>query len=226
MSIAPERADERSRQRPFVWLYAAIAGVFPLSLASGSHEHGVPPVAAALAALAVLAVVPVSRALAAPLGRTIDAALRVVLATLSAGAAAIHFVVSPHHFDEYWVFGVFFAVCALAQIAWAVLVVVAPSATILALGALGNIGVVALWIYTRTIGLPLGPDAGETEAIGTPDVLSSAFELVLAAGAAAALAYPIARPLGPRAFRLGTGAALLAILALTTLGLLRGATAH
>ena len=101
--------------------------------------------------------------------------------------------------------------------------VVAPSATILALGALGNLAVVVIWIYTRTVGLPLGPDAGETEAVGAPDALSSAFELVLAAGGALALAYPIARPLGRRTFRGGTAVALLAILALTTIGLLRGA---
>jgi hypothetical protein len=107
------------------------------------------------------------------------------LALLSAGAAVIHFVVIPGHWDEYWGQGLFFIVAAIAQLLWALWVLVAPSRLIYLAGAAGNATIVVMWIVTRTAGIPAGPGAGEPEAVEFPDTLATAFELVLVVGALA-----------------------------------------
>ena len=44
-------------------------------------------------------------------------------------------------------------------------------------GILGNAAIVVLWVITRTIGIPLGPMAGEIESIGVLDTTSKIAEL-------------------------------------------------
>ena len=106
------------------------------------------------------------------------------LATLSLGAAAIHFAVIPEHVEEYWLFGLFFAGLGWYQALWAVLYVLRP-VTLLALMAMViNAGTAGLWLWTRTIGLPIGPHAGELEPIGAPDVAATIFELAIVIGLA------------------------------------------
>jgi len=121
------------------------------------------------------------------------------LAVLSAGAAGIHFAVIQSHFEEYWLFGVFFAVVAWLQAVWAILVVARPSRTILLSGALVNAVVVAIWIATRTVGIPLGPESGTAEAVTLPDVTATAFEIVLVLGPLALLSSRLHRLVLPRA---------------------------
>src|SRR3712207_6118876 len=89
----------------------------------------------------------------------------VATAFLAAVAAAIHAAVAAPHFEEYVPFGVLFLVTALAQAAWAVLVLVAPSAPVLAAGVAGNVGVVAAWALSRTTGLPFGREPWVAEPI-------------------------------------------------------------
>ena len=118
-------------------------------------------------------------------GSDLESVLRPVLALLSAGAAVIHFVVIPGHWEEYWAQGLFFIVAAIAQLLWALWVVIAPSRLIYLAGAAGNAAIVALWVITRTAGIPAGPSAGEREAVEFADTLATAFELVLIVGAVA-----------------------------------------
>jgi len=54
----------------------------------------------------------------------------------------------------------------------------------LAVGAAGNLAVVATWVVSRTVGLPLGDYAGITLPVGFPDALAAALEAVIVAGAA------------------------------------------
>ena len=95
----------------------------------------------------------------------------------------IHFVVIPGHWDEYWAQGLFFIGAAIAQLLWAVWIVVAPSRLIFLAGAAGNAAIAALWVVTRTAGLPAGPGAGEREAVEFADTLATSFEVVLVIGA-------------------------------------------
>jgi hypothetical protein len=40
-----------------------------------------------------------------------------------------------------------------------------------------NVGAVLVWATSRTIGLPIGPEAGLPEPVGFPDLLASSFEI-------------------------------------------------
>jgi hypothetical protein len=104
------------------------------------------------------------------------------VAAASGGAAIIHFAVLGEHIREYWAFGAFFATAGVCQMLWALLVVRWPGPPLLLAGALGNTLIVALWLISRTGGVPIGPDAGSPEAIGFPDLLATAYELVVVAG--------------------------------------------
>jgi hypothetical protein len=99
---------------------------------------------------------------------------------LSLGAAAIHYAVMSEHFAEYWAFGVFFASSAWFQAWWAVEYSL-PNRTQLLwwVGVLVNALVVAIWIVSRSTGLPFGPRPGETEPIGAPDVMATVLEVAL-----------------------------------------------
>jgi hypothetical protein len=141
--------------------------------------------------------------------------LRPVLALLSMGAAVIHFVVVPGHWDEYWGQGLFFIIAAIAQLLWAVWVVIAPSRLLYLLGALGNAAIVTLWIVTRTYGIPAGPSAGEEEAVEFADTLATVFEVLLVVGALV-----LARSAPARPVRWPTGAlGVTALAALVLAGL-------
>ena len=106
-------------------------------------------------------------------------------ALLSAGAAAIHAAVAGPHYREYVPFGLLFVATALGQAAWSALVLTAPSRRLLAVGAVGNAGVVGVWLASRTTGLPFGPHAWQPEAVTALDLAATGFEggVVLACGA-------------------------------------------
>jgi hypothetical protein len=103
----------------------------------------------------------------------------IVAAGLSSGAAAIHFSVIGVHYAEYPPHGVLFAALAWAQAAWAVAYLLRPTAPLAVLAAALNAGVVAVWVVSRTVGLPYGPAPFVAEPVGLLDGLATAFELAL-----------------------------------------------
>jgi hypothetical protein len=147
--------------------------------------------------------------------------LRIALAVVSIGAAVIHFAVIAQHMNEWWLTGTFFVAVALFQLAWAVAVIARPSPALYLTGAVVNALVVITWIVSRTIGVPVGPEAGEAESIGLPDVLATSYEaLLVAAIAALALRAGAARRLlRPLAGAAGTWITAVAVVALTALTL-------
>jgi hypothetical protein len=112
------------------------------------------------------------------------------LASLSAGAAAIHFAVIFEHFAEYALYGAFFLVISWAQLIWAAVVLWRPSRLWLWLGLAGNALIVVVYVASRTAGLPIGPDVSHPEPVGGLDVVSVVLELALIAGCAALLWRP------------------------------------
>jgi hypothetical protein len=105
--------------------------------------------------------------------------LRFTAAAASAGAATIHFAVIDQHFEEWWLFGVFFVAVAVAQLVWMLAVVSRPTRGVYVVGVLGNALVAVTWVVSRTTGVPLGPEAGEPESVGIADTVSTAFEVGL-----------------------------------------------
>ena len=112
------------------------------------------------------------------------------LAALSVGAAAIHFAVVFEHFVEYTLYGVFFLVISWAQLIWPAVLLWRPSRLWLWLGIAGNAIIIAVYVASRTVGLPFGPDLHNTESVGALDVVSCALEFLLIIGCAALLWRP------------------------------------
>jgi len=105
-----------------------------------------------------------------------------IMAGLSAGAAVIHLVAAPHHYGEIGDLAAGFVVAAAFQAGWTVACLSGPSGPsrrVMAIGVVGNLAIVLAWLYTRTIGLPIGPFAGSAEPVGFPDGASVVFELLL-----------------------------------------------
>lgn len=120
-------------------------------------------------------------------------------AGLSAAASILHGLVTPQHFGEWWGYGAFFVVAALAQMGYALILVIAPwqydttggvrpdrgkriASAYYLLGVAGNAAIVGFYVVTRTVGIPFfGPEAGEVEPVGVIDLVSKAAELTLIA---------------------------------------------
>jgi hypothetical protein len=96
-----------------------------------------------------------------------------------AGAAAVHYVVMPTHFAESTLYGAFFLLAATTQLGYSSLLVFRPSRALVAVGMLGNAAMVALWLTTRLVAIPLGPAAGSREGFGGLDILASCFEVAI-----------------------------------------------
>jgi hypothetical protein len=101
-----------------------------------------------------------------------------IAAGLSIVAASIHVAVCPEHFKEGLIYGLFFAAASTAQFGWSALVLTRSRRPWLApAGLLGNASLVTLWAVTRTVGIPLGPSAGEIERVGVLDLACQACEV-------------------------------------------------
>jgi hypothetical protein len=73
---------------------------------------------------------------------------------------------------------VLFAVLALAQMGLAVALwrTQVPDGVLVA-AAVVTVGVIAVWLASRTVGLPIGPWAGTAEQVGESDVIATLTEL-------------------------------------------------
>jgi len=84
------------------------------------------------------------------------------------------------HFREYWLFGLFFAIVTPLQVLWAGLAFQNPANTrLLKIGAILNLGIVGIWVVSRTVGLPFGPEALQAEGIGVKDLVASWDEILI-----------------------------------------------
>jgi hypothetical protein len=142
-------------------------------------------------------------------------------AAMSLGAAGIHFSIIGAHFDEYWVFGVFFVILTWFQVAWSLGILVKRDVRWMwVLGGAVNLAVVGLYLLTRTKGLPIGPEHWSPEAAQFSGVLCTCLEAGIALLALVAL-----RPswsqhrLGRPATLAAGGVAALAVAATVSLSL-------
>jgi hypothetical protein len=130
------------------------------------------------------------------------------------GAAVIHFAFAPDHLSEQTSHGVFFLVVGWAQLLGAAALAFSwrPLRAWL-LGSAGlNAGVAALWLLTRTAGLPGEP----SEPVGFPDALASGLEVVAAVAAlAVALGWLVDREIRRPALAV-TGVPVVAMVAVVT----------
>ena len=103
----------------------------------------------------------------------------VPLATLSLAAAAIHFAVVPEHVLEYAPFGMLFLGLGWFQTFWAVAYVMGFERRLTLTAIVVNVGAAAVWLWSRTLGLPFGPEPFVPEGVGGVDVVANIEEVVL-----------------------------------------------
>jgi MFS family permease len=132
--------------------------------------------------------------------------------------ALIHLQAAVDHFDESLLYAAFFIALAATQLAWGAALYHHPRRGLLILGALASLCVVGLWILSRTVGLPLGPDSVSPETVGALDAIATADEIALTALIALQLFPPRFDTRGWAARPLRVGAVLLILLSSMVLG--------
>lgn len=113
----------------------------------------------------------------------------VVVAGLVAGAV-IHAAVTGEHLSEWPAAAVFFVLLTTAELALAGGLLLTRkqgrwNTTLLRATVALSAGPLVVWLYSRTLGLPIGPAANTAEPVGIPDIVAGILELVTLAGAAA-----------------------------------------
>jgi hypothetical protein len=134
-------------------------------------------------------------------------------AGLSLLAAWVHLAYTASHWRDWWAYGAFFlamgifqALCAPALVRW-------PRSAWVALAAIaGNLGIVGMYVLSRTAGVPMGPHSGVVEDAGAIDLAVTAAEVAIVACLLTALR---ARPRRLVVDVLLAGGALLWLLRLT-----------
>jgi hypothetical protein len=144
------------------------------------------------------------------------------LAMMSLATAVIHFAVAGEHFQEYWLYGVFMLVVAWLQLLWAAAAIARPSRLLLVGGVILNIGVLAVYIVTRTAGDVIGPGASSAEQVGFGDVLCTVLEAIVAAGCAWLLIARTDHQIGRRQLFIAPAAVGAATAALLSAALVAG----
>ena len=152
-------------------------------------------------------------------GRRLPADTVPLTAGLSLTAGLIHAVMSAGHFEEAFLFGCFFVAAAVFQITWGVALYRSDGRAWLRTGALVNLGVVLVWLLSRTVGLPIGPEPWTPESVGVVDVVVGVDELLLAGLALGVLApRRVARRLAVGATWAAGSACVLSLTALLVAG--------
>jgi hypothetical protein len=110
-------------------------------------------------------------------------------AGLSLVAGGIHAMAGPAHLAEWWAYGLFFFAAAAFQAAYGLLLYtrgiegwggwMAVRGTVYRLGIAVTLGIIVVWLVSRTVGVPLGPEAFEPESVGGLDAISKAIEAAL-----------------------------------------------
>lgn len=102
---------------------------------------------------------------------------RTIAVLCSLGAGALHLGAARTHLAEYAPAGAFMLVAGFTQVAWAIWVARGAPDRLIEAGMAANAGIVAIWIASRTIGLPVGAMPGEPEHVHGTDVLATVLEV-------------------------------------------------
>jgi hypothetical protein len=108
-----------------------------------------------------------------------EALLVPVVVVSSLAAAGVHAAVAPQHLTQSLLVGSFFVTCAFAQLGWGALAWRRRTPDVLWAGILGNLGVLSLWLASRTVGVP---GLGGPEPVGPWDLTCALWEVVVVVG--------------------------------------------
>ena len=138
---------------------------------------------------------------------------RLALGAASLGAGLIHLAYAPEHLQEFRLLGTGFVVAGVFQLAWAASVATRDSRRALAVGGLLSLAFAGVWALSRTVGLPLGPDAFHAEPVGLADLVCCALEVPVGL-----VALALARDSRTLLVPLSRGIAAISAVALLTIG--------
>lgn len=113
--------------------------------------------------------------------------------SLSVAAGVAHGLVAPEHFREWWGYGLFFGLAAIAQVFYGGLLLLVPwrydgtgglrpstagtDRMVYATGALGMAALIVVYVISRSVGIPfLGPDAGRIEPVTPAGIATKLLE--------------------------------------------------
>jgi hypothetical protein len=152
-----------------------------------------------------------------PRPTSVGTVLRWTIAALMLGSGAIHFGMMGEHAGVSWTHGLFFASVAWLQLALAAMIGFRPSRPVITIGILLNLGILTIWVLTRTVGIAIGGD-GTPLAWGSTDILAAAFEGVAVLASFALLSTNISRrPLHANVGFAGIGVVLVLVAVLSSL---------
>ncbi len=138
---------------------------------------------------------------------------RLMLASLSLAAGAIHFAMAPIHAPSSSIEAAGFTAVGWMQILLAIALLARPSRPVFQITMLVNAAVVVTYIISRTVGLPIGADVWVADTVEGVDLMVTLFEAALVLGASILLVRPTfgARAEGTPSFSLETIAMASAI---------------
>jgi hypothetical protein len=152
-----------------------------------------------------------------------------VAAACLLGAEGIHTAVIAEHFTEWWAEGAFFLALSIVEGVLAAALLVTPALrTCQAAAALVSVATIGVWVWSRTTGLPIGPEAGYPELVGRADTVATLLEALTALALIPAILRPASAGPRPREGsrpRISTAAAVVAVALATAFGL-AGADNH
>jgi hypothetical protein len=110
-------------------------------------------------------------------------------------SGSAHGLVTQQHFQEWWGYGVFFLATAICLVGFGLALITdaidpryMPGDVnrirrfMYAVGAIGIVMILGLYLLTRTTGIPLGPGSGSVESVGAIDVLAKSAEVLAVMG--------------------------------------------
>jgi hypothetical protein len=142
--------------------------------------------------------------------------VRGAIASMSAGAAALHFAVAPGHFAAHWTLGLSFLVAGVAQLAWAGLLWHRPGRRVIVVGAIGQGLMVPVYLVVHAVGWPLGVGAWQPEGYTFAGILCCLLEL------GCAFAVMATAPWQAPAFRLPSPGLVIPVVGVVVIGLTSG----
>ena len=117
-------------------------------------------------------------------------AMRWLLAALSWGAAAVHLAMVPQHAEASFGTGLAFAAAGWFQFAFGVAIIARPRRWWVRAGIAANVGLIAAWAWSRTVGLPTWTGDGGVEPVSAVDGFCVALEVGLVCAAVVLLIAP------------------------------------
>ncbi len=114
------------------------------------------------------------------------------IATVVAGA--LHLYLVREHWSDYWAYGLFFVLIGVVQVAGGLALLAAPRRSLYLIGVVGTVALLAFYVWTRTVAVPIGPMSGEPEAVGGIDIVTNALEVLSVVALATALWFRQGQP--------------------------------